>query len=102
MRLYYVVGSPNCRKVHAVINHLGLKVDNTVLEGRKYLVGNDITLADYSMIHLEGFKDMSPFDWKPYPHLNAYFDRMRAVAHWAKTAPASPQDVGRRPAAKAA
>lgn len=27
MNLYYVVGSPNCRKVHAVINHLGLDVD---------------------------------------------------------------------------
>lgn len=219
MKLYYVVGSPNCRKVHAVINHLGLDVDfdyrdfftgelkapdylgtnpngmvptlqdgaitlwesnaimqylaarapanalypkddavradisrwqcwelahfnkalgvlsfeavakpnfmsmppdeaavswskgelarhapvlDTVLKGRKYLVGNDITLADYSMIHLEGFKDISPFDWKPYPHLNAYFDRMRAVPHWAKSAPANPADIGRRPAAKAA
>ncbi|MFP5305182.1 MAG: glutathione S-transferase N-terminal domain-containing protein, partial [Gammaproteobacteria bacterium] len=27
MKLYYVVGSPNCRKVHAVINHLGLDVE---------------------------------------------------------------------------
>ena len=27
MNLYYVVGSPNCRKVHAVINHLELVVD---------------------------------------------------------------------------
>lgn len=219
MKLYYVVGSPNCRKVHAVINHLGLKVDfeyldfftgelkaaeflginpngmvpalrdgelklwesNAImqyladkapanslyprdpqaradvhrwqcwelahfnkalgvlsfeavakpnflkmapdeasvawskgelarhaptldahLKGRKYLVGNDITLADYSMIHLEGFKDLSPFDWSPFKNLNAYFDRMRAAPHWAKTAPASPADIGRRPAARAA
>ncbi len=219
MQLYYVVGSPNCRKVHAVINHLGLKVEfeyrdffsgelkapeflglnpngmvpvlrdgdlklwesnaimqylaskapanslypkddavradisrwqswelahfnkalgvlsfeavakpnflkmapdeaavswskgelarhapvlDAFLKGREFLVGNDITLADYSMIHIEGFKDLSPFDWKPYPNLNAYFDRMRAAPHWAKTAPASPQDVGRRPATRAA
>ncbi len=27
MKLYYVVGSPNCRKVHAVVNHTGLKVE---------------------------------------------------------------------------
>ena len=75
---------------------------DAVLQGRRYLVGNDITLADYSMIHLEGFKEMSPFDWPPYPNLHAYFDRMRAAPHWAGTAPASPQDIGRKPAAKAA
>jgi glutathione S-transferase len=27
MKLYYVVGSPNCRKVHAVVSRTGLKVD---------------------------------------------------------------------------
>lgn len=214
MKLYYVVGSPNCRKVHAVINHLGLPVDmeyrdfftgelqspeylginpngmvpalrdgdltlwesnaimqyladgadddsllprerraradvmrwqawelahfnkafgvlsfetvakpnfmNTppdeelvkwsqrelqrfapvldrALQGRKYLVGNDLTLADYSMIHLEGFKEAIPFDWSPYDNLNSYFSRIRAVPHWARTAPESPQAIGRRP-----
>ncbi len=68
------------------------------LEGREVLVGKDITLADYSVAHLEGFKDAVPFDWKPFANLNAYFERMRAVPHWAKTAPSSPQAVGRRPA----
>jgi glutathione S-transferase len=75
---------------------------DAALQGRRYLVGDDITLADYSMAHLEGFKDLSPFDWSPYPHLNAYFERMRAAPHWARTAPASPADVGRRPSARAA
>ena len=32
MKLYYVVGSPNCRKVHAVINHLGINVDIEYLD----------------------------------------------------------------------
>ena len=32
MKLYYVQGSPNCRKVHAVINHLGIKVDFAYLD----------------------------------------------------------------------
>jgi len=72
------------------------------LDGRNYLVGDDITLADYSMIHLEGFKDLSPFDWSRFPSLNAYFERMRAVPHWANTAPADPAQIGRRPAARAA
>lgn len=214
MKLYYVVGSPNCRKVHAVLNHLALRVDmeyrdffngelrapeflalnpngmvpvlqdgdlalwesnvimqyladgtseNTLLPrapkpradvvrwqsweaahfnkalgvlsfetvakptflkmppaadavawstreltrfapvldraltGRNYLVGGGITLADYSMIHLEALQHMVPFDWKPYGNLNAYFERMRAVPHWANTAPSDPQAIGRRP-----
>jgi glutathione S-transferase len=53
------------------------------LKGRKYLVGDDITLADYSVIHAEGFKEAIPFDWSPYPNINAYYERMRAVPHWA-------------------
>jgi len=215
MRLYYVVGSPNCRKVHAVVNHLSIKLDieyldffagdlltpdyaatnpnhmvpvlrdgdfvlwesnaimqylaekvpgnslfprdlkaradilrwqcwelahynkalgvlsfETVaksmmnqdpdqglvswaqrelaryapvleaqLKGRRYVVGGSITLADYSLIHIESFKEAVPFDWSRYPNINAYYERMRAVPHWASTAPLSPESVGRRPKA---
>lgn len=67
------------------------------LKGRHYAVGDGITLADYSLIHLEAFQRMVPFDWSPYPHLNAYYERMRAVPHWAKTAPEKPEAIGRRP-----
>ena len=35
MKLYYVVGSPNCRKVHAVINHLGIAPGSPELTGRR-------------------------------------------------------------------
>lgn len=71
-------------------------------ENHAYLVGNDITLADYSMIHIEMFKEAIPFDWAPYPNLNEYYQRMRAVPHWAKTAPANPEAIGRRPEGKLA
>lgn len=67
------------------------------LEGRDYLVGDSLTLADYSVIHLEGFKNGVPFDWRPYDNINAYFSRVAANPHWASTAPSSPQAVGRRP-----
>ena len=72
------------------------------MNGRNYAAGEGITLADYSLIHLEGFKEAVPFDWSPYPHLNAYYERMRRNEHWAKTAPPSREATGRRPAAKAA
>ena len=216
MKLYYVVGSPNCRKVHAVVNHTGLKVDfeymdfftgelqkpayradnpngmvpalvdgdlrlwesNAIMAyladragvdelyprdakrradvlrwlfwevthfnkafgiisfetvakpnflnmppneplvavaktdlarfapildahmaGRKFVSGDSQTIVDYAMIHLEFFKEAIPFDWSPYSHLNAYFDRMRREPAWAATAPPSPDAIGRKPKA---
>jgi glutathione S-transferase len=60
---------------------------------RRYLVGDDITIADYSMIAFEAYRPKLPFDWKPYVHLNAYFDRMHTVDAWVRAqdsvAPAS-------------
>ncbi|VAW74298.1 Glutathione S-transferase [hydrothermal vent metagenome] len=67
------------------------------LVDRDYVVGNNITLADYSIINIEGFKDMIPFDWSRYPRVSAYFERLRADPHWASTAPESAEVIGRRP-----
>lgn len=69
------------------------------MENRTYVVGDQLTLADYSLIHIEAFKDALPFDWSGYPNVNAYYDRMRAAPHWASTAPPSPEAIGRKPAA---
>lgn len=71
---------------------------NDHMQGRSYVAGDSITLADYSMIHVEYFKEMIPFDWTPYPHLNDYFHRMRQLPHWAATAPESAEAIGRIPA----
>jgi len=57
------------------------------LAGRRVLVGDGITLADYSMSPFESYRGRVPFDWSPYRHVNAYFDRMHEAEHWAKTAP---------------
>jgi len=57
------------------------------LRGRDFMVGEGITLADYSVIALEAYRSKAPFDWSPYPGIGAYFDRMRRVEHWRSTAP---------------
>lgn len=67
------------------------------LRKREFLVGDTITLADYAVIHVEFFKDAIPFDWSPYPYLNAYFERMRISPHWLATAPKSNEAIGRKP-----
>lgn len=69
------------------------------LDGRRTLVGDRITIADYSMIMLEGYRAELPVDWSAYPRLNAYFDRMHAVDHWARTAVTDPSLIGRKPKA---
>lgn len=70
---------------------------NNHMSDREYIVGNSISLADYSMIHVEFFKEQVPFDWSPFPHLNAYFERMRACPHWLQTAPKNLEDIGKVP-----
>lgn len=69
------------------------------LAGRRYIVGDRITIADYSMIPFESYRPAVPFDWSLYPNVNGYFDRMREADHWVRTAPASPASIGHKPKA---
>jgi glutathione S-transferase len=50
--------------------------------GRKYLVDEHLTLADYSMVALEPYVSLVPFDFTPYRHIHSYFERMRQSEHW--------------------
>jgi len=68
---------------------------NEHLQGRSYLVGDSITLADYSMLHVEFFKEAIPFDWTPYPNINEYFERLRQLPHWVETMPDSNESIGK-------
>jgi glutathione S-transferase len=52
------------------------------MDGRKYLVDEQLTLADYSMAAFEPYVSLVAFDFTPYRHINTYFDRMRQSEHW--------------------
>ena len=67
------------------------------LRDRRYMVGDTLTLADYAVGHLEGFKEMVPFDWSPYPTVNAFYERIADDPHWVATAPRNSHAVGRGP-----
>jgi len=69
------------------------------LEGRQYLVEDRLTIADYAVIKLESYRSGVPYDWSPLRNLNAYFDRVAASDHWARTAVKDPSMAGRRPKA---
>jgi glutathione S-transferase len=64
------------------------------LAGREYLVGDTLTIADYSMVTFESYRPIVPLDWKAYPNVNAYFDRVGKSEHWVRTTRA-PSSAGR-------
>jgi glutathione S-transferase len=71
------------------------KVLEAHLRGRSTLVGNDISLADYAMVCLEKYRDVTLFDWSPFPNINRYFDAVRETEAWVKAAPPQPAPVER-------
>jgi glutathione S-transferase len=54
------------------------------MNGRRYLVEDQLTLADYSMAAFEPYVNLVPFNFAPYRHIHAYFERMRQSEHWAR------------------
>jgi glutathione S-transferase len=55
------------------------------LAGRQYIVGQNATLADYSMLPFESYRGLVPFDWKPFANINAYFDKARMLEPWVRS-----------------
>jgi glutathione S-transferase len=71
------------------------------IRDREFMVGEDLTLADYAMIKLESYQAKIPFDWTPFTAISAYFARLRQLDSWVRTAPPGLAMIGRRPAAAA-
>jgi glutathione S-transferase len=55
------------------------------LEGRKFVVGENLTIADYALLKLEAYRTLVPFDWSPFANINAYFDRLHMLEPWQRT-----------------
>jgi glutathione S-transferase len=52
------------------------------LEGRKYIVADHLTLADYSLATFQSYRAAVPFDWQRFRNINAYFDRIQMTSSW--------------------
>jgi glutathione S-transferase len=64
------------------------------LAGRQFLVGDHLTLADYSLAVFEPYVDLVHFDFSPYRNILRYAERMRGEEHWIRS--------GQRPAVQSA
>jgi glutathione S-transferase len=59
------------------------------MKGRKYLVDERLTVADYSMATFEPYIDKVPYDFTPFRHIRSYFERMRQAEHWVRAGQAA-------------
>ena len=66
------------------------------LEGREFVVGDDWTLADYALGHIEMFQPAMPIEWQRYPNILRFYERIRQNPYWASTQ-AAPDETGRKP-----
>lgn len=67
------------------------------LNGRSYIVGNDWTLADYALGHIQMFVEAVPIDWDQFPNLVRFYRKMASNPYWLESAAMSPNEIGRIP-----
>ncbi len=51
-------------------------------EGRKWLAGDDITIADYLAGSIVALGDMIRFDMSAYPNVSAWLSRVKSLPNW--------------------
>jgi len=67
--------------------HLFAPVLNAQLETRKFIVGNEVTLADFSVGACFSFAEPSGLPWGDYGHIRAWWARLGEIPAWKSTAP---------------
>jgi len=65
--------------------HEAARVLDKHLSTRRWLVGDDVTLADYAVVAPLMYKDKVPMPLDGYPHLLAWCERIQALPAWQRT-----------------
>jgi glutathione S-transferase len=67
--------------------HTFAPVLNAHLETRKWLLGDELTLADFSVGACFSYAEPSGLPWDSYSHIKAWASRLNEVPAWKSTAP---------------
>ena len=67
--------------------HLFAPVLNAQLETRKWVTGDDLTLADFSVGACFSLAEASGLPWGGYGHIKAWWSRLGEIPAWKNTAP---------------
>jgi len=60
---------------------------NAHLETNKWLCGDELTLADFSVGACFSYAEASGLPWDRYPHIKAWYARLAELPAWKNTAP---------------
>lgn len=89
VKAFLNLGPPDAAAVEAALN--AFNRDAAVLEARlskqKYLVGDDLTLADFSVAASLCYAAQAEMPLSRYPHVAAWFERVSSLPAWRETAP---------------
>jgi glutathione S-transferase len=67
--------------------HTFAPVLNAHLETRKWIVGDDVSLADFSVGGCFSYAEASGLPWDGYSHIKAWWARLSELPAWKATAP---------------
>ena len=60
---------------------------NDRLAGRRFLLGDDVTLADFVVGGAATYMERGKIPIDGYPHIKAWWDRLNAIEAWSRTMP---------------
>lgn len=70
--------------------HRFARVLDDHMKDRKWLVGDNVTLADYANAAMLMYAEMAQFPVSGYPNMMAWYKRVEELDAWKKTAPQMP------------
>ena len=57
-------------------------------DGRPFLAGSDVSIADYLGASIIGLSELVRFDLGRYPNVSAWYSNMKSLPHWAEVSTA--------------
>jgi len=69
--------------------HKYAKVLNQQLDGRQFVTGKTVTLADYTIASNLMYAEAARLPWDSYSHIKSWYKRIEGLDAWKKSAPPS-------------
>jgi len=81
------IGEPDENKTAEAVEdfHRHARVLDAQLAGKKYLLGDDLTLADFAVASFSEYFDTAKVPFRDYPNLLTWLGRLDAIPAWADT-----------------
>lgn len=88
----YGFGDPDPKAVEEALErfHRCARILEAHLQGRPFLVGHGVSLADFTVASMLAYADATGLPMAEYPNLQAWLKRMEGIEAWASTAPRIP------------